>query len=375
MKGKKTAVFWILAAGIILLAVFFVIESGNPVRRNKRRLKECMEQLASMESGSRISLSAITPFLWDTVYSFDPYTSAEEMAAVMNTSERELQETVNEGMTQLIFLREGKIAAVICGYAENLGYDIDLGLWEDGKNYRKVERQTDSFTLYTETGYPRLVFEGESFQGIIRELGEDGTALVEIEPGYPICGSGNQVYVSLPEALHDGAKAGSRVEVTYDGRVAETFPLQLPGQMRVRLCHDREAAAGEAWTEEKIQSVFVGAGGCREEDILDCVPVWDYAFERVGVVMFAGEEAQKVSFAFIDEEGEGQNCALLAGPAEDPELTYLGNGTVSCRMESEANKIYTTKLTFSISEGEICFKAEDDLADPDMISGQESEER
>ena len=105
------------------------------------------------------------------------------------------------------------------------------------------------------------------------------------------------------------------------------------------------------------------------------MPVWDYAFERVGVVMFAGEEAQKVSFAFIDEEGEGQNCALLAGPAEDPELTYLGNGTVSCRMESEDNKIYTTKLTFSISEGEVCFKAEDNLADPDMISGQESEER
>ena len=154
MKGKKTAVFWILAAGIILLAVFFVIESGNPVRRNNRRLKECMEQLASMESGSRISLSAITPFLWDTVYSFDPYTSAEEMAAVMNTSERELQETVNEGMTQLIFLHEGKIAAVICGYAENLGYDIDLGLWEDGKNYRKVERQTDRFTLYTERDIP-----------------------------------------------------------------------------------------------------------------------------------------------------------------------------------------------------------------------------
>lgn len=44
-------------------------------------------------------------------------------------------------------------------------------------------------------------------------------------------------------------------------------------------------------------------------------------------------------------------------------------------MESEDNKIYTAKLTFSISEGEVCFKAEDDLADLDMISGQEREER
>lgn len=163
MKGKKTAAFWILAAGVILLAVFFVLESVNPVKRNNRRLKESMAQLTSMEPGSKISLSGITPFLWDEVYSFDPYTSAEEMETVLKTDGRGLRETVNEGMTQLIFLHEGKVVADICGYAENLGYDIDLGLWEDGKNYRKVDRQMDRFTLYIENGYPRLVFEGERF--------------------------------------------------------------------------------------------------------------------------------------------------------------------------------------------------------------------
>ena len=35
-----------------------------------------------------------------------------------------IQETVSEGMVQLLFVKEGRVVASVCGYAERLGYQI-----------------------------------------------------------------------------------------------------------------------------------------------------------------------------------------------------------------------------------------------------------
>lgn len=223
-----------IGAGILLLLA--VLVPGSSVRKNNWALAESMRNLKGMESGTEVFFSDITPFLWEFVYSFDPYTSKEEMEEVLNTKSSQIRETVNEGMTQLIFLHEGEVVASICGYAENLGYDIDLGLWENGKHYQRIDSDIGKFTLYTDADYPRLVFEGEVFQGTIEELWEIGdTAVVVIDEGYPIRSSGDRVYISLPEKVKSQAKIGDRVEVNYDGWVVETFPLQLTGQMRVCL--------------------------------------------------------------------------------------------------------------------------------------------
>lgn len=37
-----------------------------------------------------------------------------------------IQETVSEGMVQLLFVKEGRVVASVCGYAERLGYQIAL---------------------------------------------------------------------------------------------------------------------------------------------------------------------------------------------------------------------------------------------------------
>lgn len=232
-KGRAAAVL-LAAAAIVILAGFIVVKPWDPVRKNTRALAKNMESLKTMESGTKISLSEYTPFSWEAVYSFDPYTSKEEMEAVIHTECSDIQETINEGMTQLIFLSGGRVVASVCGYGENLGYSVDLGQWEDGRNYRRISSGMDVFTLYNDGEYSRLVFEGETFTGTIEKIYENGMAEVAIDEEYANRTS-DRAHILLPEELQGKAAEGNRVQVTYDGWVAETYPVQIPGLMKVRL--------------------------------------------------------------------------------------------------------------------------------------------
>lgn len=242
MIGKKKVM-----AGMVLLvvtggaAVFLfnrVFGILDPVSRNNRAFSKAVKQWAAQaQEGDCVELSELTPFLWDQVYTFDPYTTRDEMAQAMGCSGKHLQETVNEGMVQLIFVDydsgsgENRVVCGICGYGTSLGYGVDLGRRFDRRcSYVMLSEAMDLLTLRTEGEYPRLVFEGETFEGVITELyGE--SALVSVENGWPIRSSGDQVLVGLNEEQKKTATAGDRIRVRYDGMVMESYPLQLGGQM------------------------------------------------------------------------------------------------------------------------------------------------
>ena len=65
-------------------------------------------------------------FDWEAVYSFEPYTSREEIARTIGFDSPEIAETIGEGVTQLIFVREDRVVLCVCAYPENLGYDVDF---------------------------------------------------------------------------------------------------------------------------------------------------------------------------------------------------------------------------------------------------------
>lgn len=134
--NKKIMAGLILLAAVGGLAVLMghIFGFGDPVSRNNRAFSQEVKQWVSQaHEGEQICLSELTPFSWNAAYTFDPYTSKEEMAKVMGCSGKNLQETVNEGMVQLIFTDydsgsgENKVVCSICGYGGNLGYGIDLG--------------------------------------------------------------------------------------------------------------------------------------------------------------------------------------------------------------------------------------------------------
>jgi len=119
---------WIpIIAGILFVAIVGIcVYMVNPtLRYHNMQVSKAMEQLRERD-GEEVSLNEVIPFSWDAVYTFAPYTSQKTMEERIGFSSKDITETVNEGMTQLIFVKDKKVVASICGYSDKLGYCIEF---------------------------------------------------------------------------------------------------------------------------------------------------------------------------------------------------------------------------------------------------------
>ncbi len=120
MKKGKIAGMAIL---LLLLSVLGYAFLGSPAEWYRRRaLRQAM---AEVEDGV-VTLNEIVPFSWDSVYSFGPYTTQEQMEEIMGISARRLEESPSEGMVQLVFVNGGQIVCGICGYISKEGYSVSF---------------------------------------------------------------------------------------------------------------------------------------------------------------------------------------------------------------------------------------------------------
>ena len=116
----------ILTAVLVLALLCGVVYAvfGNPaVRWHNFRLHRAV----SAVQGDTVTLEELVPFAWDAVYTFAPYTTKEEIEAVVGFSSRELRPNwINEGMVHLIFTRKNHVAACILAYPQGLGWNISF---------------------------------------------------------------------------------------------------------------------------------------------------------------------------------------------------------------------------------------------------------
>lgn len=87
-------------------------------------LKE--EILSTDSSIETINLLNVTPFKWDVMYSFAPYTPKEMIYETVGYKSDHIYETVSEGMNQIVFLKDGKVVCYLYGYPENNGFGISF---------------------------------------------------------------------------------------------------------------------------------------------------------------------------------------------------------------------------------------------------------
>ena len=126
MKSKKTL-------AIVAIVILFIVVSINLLKKdlwdiNAELLKQ--EVLSIGESVEMINLSDVTPFEWEVVYSFAPYTPKDMIYETVGYKWDSISETVNEGMNQIVFLNDEKVVCYLYGYPENNGY----GIYLTGKN-------------------------------------------------------------------------------------------------------------------------------------------------------------------------------------------------------------------------------------------------
>lgn len=142
---KKKIIITVVAVIVVIFA-FGYFMFGNPVVAvHNNQLKKAV---TSIKNSEIVTLNEVVPFEWDTVYSFPPYTPKDEIEKVIGVKSNSIKETVNEGMVQLIFVKDKKVTASICSYAENLGYDInfDGSVTFDSNTKFSVETSVDETT-------------------------------------------------------------------------------------------------------------------------------------------------------------------------------------------------------------------------------------
>lgn len=226
---RRMKPLWIAIIGIVtgLLIAEAIFGIWNPVERSGRQFGAKMKELSAMTAGKEMNLTDVTPFAWESVYTFDPYMTRKEMEEILGFKSRHLKETVSEGMQQLVFVNGNEVVCCICGYRDQLGYGVDLGDWNQGLPYQRVDAGFDRVILEKDQGIPMLVFRGEEFEGVLEKVYEDGSARVKIDDSWEIRSSGDRVTIILSDEQQKRVAVGDRVRVTYDGMVMETYPLQL----------------------------------------------------------------------------------------------------------------------------------------------------
>ena len=115
------------------------------------------------------------------------------------------------------------------------------------------------------------------------------------------------------------------------------------------------------WSKQEIQSLFLSKAN-PDWTVIDCVTVPDFAFNRIGVVLFV-DNKQITQVAFMDSEGHYQLCGTSAKLSLNPKLTYCGNGIVTFKLQTDDNVSYDCKISFSLynDNRDVNFVLEDNL--------------
>lgn len=116
------------------------------------------------------------------------------------------------------------------------------------------------------------------------------------------------------------------------------------------------------WTEQEISDMFYSmTNGKIELEYIDCILMSDCASDRIGAVLFQNREDGTTNIAFFDKDGLAQQCGIYAKVAGSPDLTYLGDGTVTFKLETDEHIIYNCNISISVEEGNVSFVIIDDL--------------
>lgn len=119
-KGLAGLLFFALLAVVVL-----VLMKEESWETNKKKLQTKLT--SDSLTDKRVDLTIFTPFEWDTVYSFDPYVSKEAIYETVGYKWMRVQETVSEGMNQIVFMKDGKVSCYVYGYPEHNQFAIWFG--------------------------------------------------------------------------------------------------------------------------------------------------------------------------------------------------------------------------------------------------------
>ncbi len=123
MRQKLESHFGLIMAVIIIIMILPRYMSSPQTEYDSIKFEQAV---GALTPGTSVKLTDITPFEWETCYTFDPYTSKEEIEKIIGFSSNSVREAKSEGMVQLLFVKGEEVTASECAYPEDIGYTVDL---------------------------------------------------------------------------------------------------------------------------------------------------------------------------------------------------------------------------------------------------------
>lgn len=250
-KGKKC--IWAVIALFLCGVLVGVIASSfrSPLKRNEQVLTKNILSLHDTAHESTVRLSELTPFEWDQVVAFKPYTSKEDMEKILGFTSPALKEGINEGMNTIVFSMDDKVVCCICDFPSELGYVLDLGMLDSpNQKFMRIYPEIDTLIVLQDMNLVHLELQGEFFEGTILEIAGN-SGLIQIDDGFSIRLSGDQAWIYLDDEVKQEAVVGKRVKVRYDGVIQETYPMQIPGLLAVELLEEASLTTPESFVSDQ----------------------------------------------------------------------------------------------------------------------------
>ena len=149
--------------------------------------------------------------------------------------------------------------------------------------------------------------------------------------------------------------SGCRGDDSLSGRADGSMPGVPSGS--TSSVPDGSLPTVKTWTEAEILELFSAAEDHGDWMVHGCAAVTDFAFDRIGVVLFTDREEQTVNVAFLSADGFYQTCGVYAQAYGDGGLTYCGDGAVTFQGVTQEERV-TYRISFSTKEAGVNFQVE-----------------
>jgi hypothetical protein len=142
MKKMIKWIGLIIIVIVILMTVIKITDYNSLVSRNTRQLEKRLSQ--NIENGT---VRNLITFSYNKMYVFAPYQPLGKMEQQIGFKHSKLQQGINEGTINILFVNDSKAIAYLFGYAENTGYYINIPSGEytkeqvDKMNYNVEKRE------------------------------------------------------------------------------------------------------------------------------------------------------------------------------------------------------------------------------------------
>lgn len=161
----KKPKFWAIVLVFTLVAgmsIFLISNPDNDWKNNSTKLVTQVDTLVEKSENKELTVDdfkEITPFEWDYMYRFTPYTPKEDIENTIGFKWSKLKESVSEGTNQVIFTKGDKVVCYFNVYPESDKVYFDFRSSTNG-NIKLSSKENIKFYIYDVDEYKILSFMG-----------------------------------------------------------------------------------------------------------------------------------------------------------------------------------------------------------------------